>query len=152
MARLGIVFGLLLCALTVTGLVISPLKSPSQFFPMTFGIPVLFCGVVALNPHRCRHAMQAALALAAVGALIAGGRTIATAIHWADGGETNSLAFAMVAAMAVICGVFLVVGTISLLRGRRQKSGGRVTGRPHQPSAREGSGAMNPRAAAGECD
>lgn len=132
MARLGIVFGLLLCALTVAGLVISPLKSPSQFIPMMFGIPVLFCGVVALNPHRRKHSMQVALGLAAVGTLIAGGRAIATAIRWADGGETNSLAFLMVASMSVICLVFLLAGTVMYVRARRQKNGSPVTRRSGQ--------------------
>ena len=56
MARTAIVFGLLLCGLTLYGLFASMLKSPLQFVPLMFGIPVFLCGIVGLNPHRQRLA------------------------------------------------------------------------------------------------
>ena len=69
MARVGIVFGLLLCGLTVVGMVGTTVKSPMQFIPMMLGVPILFSGVVALNPHRRKHAMHAASAVAILGAV-----------------------------------------------------------------------------------
>lgn len=77
MARTGIIFGLLLCGLTCAALILSTVKSPSQFIPMMIGIPTLFCSVVALNPHRRKQAMRAAASLALLGALVGGIRSLA---------------------------------------------------------------------------
>ena len=64
MARVGIIFGLLLCGLTIAGLVGTTVKSTILFIPMMIGIPTLFCGVVALNPHRRKHAMRVSATIA----------------------------------------------------------------------------------------
>ncbi len=120
MARVGIVFGLLLCALTVTGLVVSLDKGLVQFVPMMLGIPILFCGVVALNPHRRRHAMHFSAGIAGVGALLGGGRASALAIGWIRGAETDPLALRMVSVMAVSCLVFVVICLLSFLHARRR--------------------------------
>ncbi|MDA8744129.1 hypothetical protein N9N28_05805 [Rubripirellula amarantea] len=63
MARVSIIFGLLLCGLSAAGMLTSLVKHPIQFVPLMFGIPVLFCGVVGLNPHRRRISMHAAAGL-----------------------------------------------------------------------------------------
>ncbi|MEM9826001.1 MAG: hypothetical protein AAF958_05405 [Planctomycetota bacterium] len=56
MARSGIVFGLLLCSVSLVGMILAPAKTPTQFTPMMAGIPLLFFGIVGLNPHRRRVA------------------------------------------------------------------------------------------------
>jgi hypothetical protein len=70
MARAGIVFGLILCGITIAGLVASSTKAPTQFYPMMLGIPILFLGVVALNPHRRRFAMMVASLIAILGGVL----------------------------------------------------------------------------------
>ena len=72
MARIGIIFGLALCGLTVACLVQSTTKSPYQFIPMILGIPMLFLGVVALNPHRRRQAMNVAASVSTMGLVVGG--------------------------------------------------------------------------------
>lgn len=109
MARIGIVFGLLLFGLTIAGLSVTPQKSYTQFIPMMFGIPMLFFGVVALNPHRRGEAVFAALMLALAGLVIGAGRTLFLTIAWSVGGNVNPLSFQLVAAMTTVCGVFVIV-------------------------------------------
>ena len=68
MARLGIIFGLILVGISLAAMLQTPQKAPSQFYSMMFGIPTFFCGIVALNPHRRKQAMTVAtlLCLAAI--------------------------------------------------------------------------------------
>ena len=124
MAHFGIVFGLLLCSLTVAGLFVSPIKSPTQFVPLMLGIPLLFSGVVALNPHRRKLAMHAAAGLALVGALLAGGRAVVSTVQWAGGDHVNELAFSMVWLMTLLCVLFvgLCIGSFVRARRRREKA------------------------------
>ena len=56
-ARIGIVIGLLLCGLSLLGMVEAPVKGTTQFIPMMAGIPLLFLGIIGLNPHRRRTAV-----------------------------------------------------------------------------------------------
>lgn len=69
MARLGIIFGLLLCGISIAAMLQTPLKTPSQFYSMMFGIPIFFCGIVSLNPHRRRQSMMIANLLASIGVI-----------------------------------------------------------------------------------
>ncbi len=109
MARIGIVFGLVLFGLSIAALSATTQKSYTQFIPMMFGIPLLFCSVVALNPHRRRNAVFAALILALVGLVIGIGRTILLTVSWVTGGHVNPLSFELVASMSVVCCVFVVI-------------------------------------------
>ena len=70
MDRVSIVFGLLLCGLSAVGMIASITKDPVQFIPIMIGIPVLFCGVVSLNPHRRRLAMRLAATVTATGGVL----------------------------------------------------------------------------------
>jgi len=67
MARLGIIFGLILFGISIAAMLQTPQKAPSQFYSMMFGIPTFFCGIVALNPHRRRQAMIIASGIALIG-------------------------------------------------------------------------------------
>ncbi|TWU41645.1 hypothetical protein Q31b_30990 [Novipirellula aureliae] len=109
MSRIAIVFGLLLCAITLAGLIVSMQKMPSQFFPMMLGIPILFCGVVGLNPHRRRHSMQAAALISTIGMLAGGGNAFFTVIRSLHGMAINLIGLRIVAAAALLCLVFLLL-------------------------------------------
>ena len=123
MARTGIVFGLLLCGLTFLALVWTPFKSPTQFIPMMLGIPILFCGVVALNPHRRKHAMHVASAIATLGALAGLTRVFYYLLRFGGGADVNPDTFRLVLAMSLLCIVFVVVCVISFIEARRRKTG-----------------------------
>jgi hypothetical protein len=87
MARVTIIIGLLLCGLSAVAMVCAPLKMPALFIPMMFGIPVLFCGVVGLNPHRRRVSVGIAatiMSIAVVAAAARCGYGIALARHFVD--------------------------------------------------------------------
>ncbi len=109
MARIGIVFGLVLFGLTIAALSLTTHKSYTQFVPMMFGIPLLFCGVVALNPHRRGDAVLWALILMLGGLGFSVIRTIVLGVRWMTGGHVNTLWFELVVSMSVVCLVFVVI-------------------------------------------
>lgn len=122
MARIGIVFGLLLCILAGAGLVGSEVKLPILVFPMMIGIPLLFCGVVGLNPHRRRLSMFSAAIIAVFGLLTAGGRVVFTLAAMSRGRDVNVFALKLVAIMVVLCLLFLAAYVACVLRGRSSKA------------------------------
>ena len=119
MARFGIVFGLLLCGLTFVGLVGTSDKIPAQFFPMMLGIPILFCGVVALNPHRRKAAIEVALLISGAGA-IGGLVRVAYCLIGFAGPEFSRYAFNLIVLMTAICTVFTAICLVSFRSLRRK--------------------------------
>jgi hypothetical protein len=122
MARVGIVFGIVLCCLSIVGMVGTLEKYPTQFIPMMLGVPVLFCGVVALNPHRRRYAMHAALMIAFVGAVCGGSRASYDMLQLVSGDEVNQYAFRLLSLMSVICAIFVVICLVSFFQTSRRKA------------------------------
>lgn len=113
----------------------TPLKMPALFIPMMFGIPVLFCGVVGLNPHRRRNSVATAAAImlfAVVAALARCGYGIALAEHFVDppvgqlvvpdldGEFVDAYAANLAFATFVISAVFMGIYCVSLFSARRQ--------------------------------
>lgn len=99
-----------------------PAKSPTLFVPMMLGIPVLFCGVVALNPHRRKQAMHAACAIALLGAIAGGAQTALCMVDLAGGNEIDRYGLNVIVAMSVVCVIFVVVCVISFIQTRRRKA------------------------------
>ena len=122
MSRFAIVTGLLLCGLTFVGLVWSMQKMPTQFYPMMLGIPILFCGVVGLNPHRRRYSMYVAAALALIGTLAGGSGTIMAAFRMFRGVEVNRIAFDIVLMMTTVCLIFAFSSLASLILEHRRRT------------------------------
>lgn len=121
MARVGIVFGIVLCCLSVVGLVGTSEKYPTQFIPMMMGVPVLFCGVVALNPHRRRNAMHVAMVIALVGAVCSSVSASFCSLQLASGDQVNQYSYRLLMMMSVICGVFVAICLVSLIQTNRRK-------------------------------
>ncbi|MEL6106508.1 MAG: hypothetical protein AAFU85_10740 [Planctomycetota bacterium] len=107
MARIGIVSGIALCVLTALALVVSLDKSPLKFVPMMLGIPILFFGVVALNPHRRRHAIGTSAVVGTIGLLIGFGQAVRLFSLWHRTESVNLQSVRLVALMITICVVFL---------------------------------------------
>ncbi len=134
MARIGIIFGLLLCGLTYVGLVLTTAKSPIQFIPMMIGIPTLFCGVVALNPHRRKYAIRAAAILALLGASLGGFRSLVWLTRWMRNEAIDHFAVGMNVALLLICGTFLLICIGSFVQDRRRRHAKRAGSIPFRPS------------------
>ena len=130
MARVGIVFGMLLCGLTYAAMVWDPHKIPAQFIPMMFGIPLLFCGVVALNPHRRKASMHTAAGV--TGVVGVGGTVwcITRFLKLVTGGAVNIHGLAVLSIMSLLCVIFVLVCLRSFVKMRREQSGG-----PHEDAA-----------------
>jgi len=120
MARVGIIFGLLLCGLTFVGMVETSVKSPILFIPMMIGIPTLFCGVVALNPHRRKQAMRAAATLALLGLTVGAIRSSVWTMRWIRDEQVLRYAFSLNVALMVISGTFFLICIASFLQDRRR--------------------------------
>ena len=108
MARFGIVSGLLLCIDTAFALFGSFNKAPLLFIPMMIGIPILFFGVVALNPHRRRQALATAAGLCTIGCVIGFGQLAQFASLYRSAGIVNLHHTRIVAMMVIVCVVFAV--------------------------------------------
>ncbi|QDV63874.1 hypothetical protein [Crateriforma conspicua] len=125
MAQLTIFLGVLLCIQTVFALFINSAKYPAEFIPMIVGIPVLFVGVVSLNPHRRRRMGWFLLCLATVGLLFSSGLSLRWFGHAADhpGGV---IAVRLAGAMGASC-LALVFISLMMLRRRAGGNGGGVS-------------------------
>lgn len=120
MARIGIIFGLLLCGLTAIGMTATTQKSYTQFIPMMLGIPMLFLGVVSLNPHRRGGAVLVALVLSVAAVTIGGGRLVVLAVDLAEGEYVNMISLRLVLVMTVLSLIFMIVAWV--WRRRRRAS------------------------------
>ena len=122
MARVGIVFGLLLCGLTYAAMVWDPEKIPAQFIPMMFGIPLLFCGVVALNPHRRKISMQVASSVAGLGGIVGTLWCVTRVLRLATGKPLSMHGLTVIAVMSLLCLVFVVVWGRLFFQMRRKQA------------------------------
>ena len=127
MARLGIVFGLLLCGLTYAAMVWDAEKIPAQFIPMMFGIPLLFCGVVALNPHRRKTSMQVAAGVAGLGGVFGTLWCVTRVLRLATGKSLSMHGLTVIALMSLLCLVFVVVWGRWFLQMRRRHADSNVS-------------------------
>ncbi len=107
MSRFGIICGLILCADTAFALFGSTAKLPLFFIPMMIGIPMLFFGVVALNPHRRRHSLALTAGLAAIGLLVGTGNLSHSLTLWGGGNDVNLHHARIVSVMVGTCVAFL---------------------------------------------
>ncbi len=141
MERVAIVFGLILCGLTVFGLLVSPLKPPAVFVPLLFGIPALLCGVVSLNPHRRRVGMGLAAGIGGLGAIVGGLKASFLLFGFLSGDGVNRLAFGIVLAMVVACAAFVITWSLAMWRGltfTRQRPGRQRRGEGQSGGAADG--------------
>lgn len=121
MARAGIVFGLILCGITFAGLVGTPAKAPTQFYAMMLGIPILFCGVVALNPHRRRLSMLVATTIAVSGAVSGALWSGYQLIALSNGGlEIDRFSLRLMAVMTLVCILFVGFCMFGFAKMRRK--------------------------------
>ena len=124
MPNITIIFGLLLCALSVVTLVLTGGKvgSVSIFIPCFVGVPLLLLGILAAaRPNARKHAMHAAAAFGLLGGLAALGRGTPQALKILRGEEVDLLPVSMVWAMTLICITFVLVCIESFISARKAR-------------------------------
>lgn len=128
MARLGIIFGLILFGISIAAMLQTPQKAPSQFYSMMFGIPTFFCGIVALNPHRRRHAMIIAAGIAGLGASSGSAWVLLNLSRIAEPVATDTVSPAPpIFAMTVTCVLFLGSTWIGFSKLKRREKSNRTS-------------------------
>ncbi len=114
----SIIFGLLLCGLTVVGMVGSVEKLATAFVPMMFGIPLVIAGIISLNPHRGRVWVPVAALIAGIGLVVSAGCAGVSLNALAEGKSVNLFALQLVIALAGLLALFLIAWLITLWRNR----------------------------------
>lgn len=114
----SIIFGLLLCGLSVLGMIGSVEKIATAFVPMMFGIPLVITGIVSLNPHRGRVGLWIAAAIALGGLVTAVSCAVYGVADLDPGEKPNVFAFELVGGLAVLSAGFLLIWLFALIRYR----------------------------------
>ena len=120
MARVGIVFGLLLCGLTYAAMVWDPEKIPAIHHDVWNSTAVL--RVVALNPHRRKHPCRLQPRLP-----LSGRRNVVVHDPWGsigDGKAGQHMGMTVIGIMSLLCVVFVALWLSGLFQMRRRQAAG----------------------------
>ncbi|MEO0509547.1 MAG: hypothetical protein AAF065_06785 [Verrucomicrobiota bacterium] len=120
-AKVGVATGLLLILVALGGYLGSGMESWTALIPSFVGIPIFISSLIARNPDRLKLGMHIAATFGLLGFFAPLGRIIPTAIK----GEFEwSIATSAMAAMLVICGVFVVLCVKSFIDARKKRLAG----------------------------
>lgn len=120
MARVTILLGLLLCGLTMIGLLAPTVgKTSSAFVPMIFGIPLVIAGIVGLNPHRRRICTTFACALAFIGGFGPPVLIQRFGVEWLGNEPVHRLPLILSGVLSLACIVYAVSMAVLLWKTRR---------------------------------
>jgi len=117
-AKVTIAVGLILIGLGLGGYFGTGTPSVTALIPAFFGGPILLLGVLALKEGMRKHAMHTAVLFGLIGFLGAGfmvGKVLAS------GDIQRPIAFAMQAAMTLLCGVFVALCIRSFVQARKAR-------------------------------
>ncbi len=130
MPKITMVFGFLLCLLSVIILAITgKVGSISIFIPCFVGVPLILLGFLANQmPSKRMHIMHAAVTFGLLGALAALGRGIPKALEVVRGEEVDWLAVSTVWAMILICVTYVLVCVESFISARKARKAAEGTG------------------------
>ena len=121
MAKVSIVFGLILIILGLVSYFGISSESITALIPAFLGVPILILGFLSLNEKYLKHSMHAAAVLMLLGF----GGTVSGLIKFFRmlGGEIfeRPSAITIQAIMAVICLIFLALAIKSFIDARRGK-------------------------------
>ncbi len=115
MAPVAIVFGIALSALGGYLYYITDMVSITALIPAFFCIPLILCGVIALNDGMRKHAMHAAAVIGLLGFILPLGRMIPAMIRGTF--ELNTATQGMIA-MSVLSLVFVALCVKSFIDAR----------------------------------
>lgn len=119
MSLISIISGALLIAVGIAGYTLSEAESPvTALIPAGVGILLLLAGaIVQARPALRKHVMHVAATVGLLGFLAAAGRLGMVLAQ----GKGSALGRGSLAAMALICGVFLVLCIKSFIDARRNR-------------------------------
>ncbi len=118
MAPVAIVFGLALSALGGYLYYITEMVSITALIPAFFGLPLILCGVIALNDGMRKHAMHAAAVIGLLGFILPLGRMIPAMIRGTF--ELNTATQGMIA-MSVLSLIFVALCVKSFIDARKAR-------------------------------
>ena len=128
MPKLTMVFGLLLCGVSVSimiyllGFAGGEVKSASVLIPMAVGIPLFILGLFAqIRPGARKHLMHAAVSLGLLGALAALSRGVPQLLKVVRGEAVDWLPVSTVWAMVIICVTYVLVCIESFISARKAR-------------------------------
>ena len=123
MSKITMLFGALLCGVSLLGLLITgKVASVTIFIPMFVGVPLFLLGLFSeLKPTLRKHLMHVAVTLGLLGALAALGRGIPQLIKMAGGAEVDPLPLASVWTMILLCSTYVVLCVQSFIQARRAR-------------------------------
>jgi hypothetical protein len=117
-ARISIVFGLLLIALGAGGYLGTGSEHPTALIPAGFGLALILLGVVALKDTLRKHAMHVAAMVGLIGA-VGGGVMLVLPLFQET--PIKAVAYACKAAMFVLCLAFVGLCVNSFVQARRRR-------------------------------
>ena len=120
MPLIAVVSGLLLIGVGAVGYALSEAAHRwTALIPAVAGLLLLLPGAVAqAKPSLRKHMMHVAAAVGLIGLVLAGGRLAMVLVR----GGGSALGLASLAAMALICGIFLALCIKSFRDARRNRS------------------------------
>ena len=118
MAKLAIIFGVLLIVIGVVGF--APHRAPTALIPAYVGAILVICGAIATNPAYRMHAMHVAVVVALLTFIMVGWRLIGALL-----GKTVPAPLALFSqiATAVVTALFVVLSVRSFAAARRAREG-----------------------------
>ncbi len=123
MARISIVFGLLLIGLGLGGYFGTGTPSLTPLIPAGFGAVLVLLGALALKESLRKHAMHLAAMVGLLGA--AGGAFRLLQPVFTGTTITHYVAFGCTAAMTVLCVAFVALCVNSFVQARRRRAAGK---------------------------
>jgi hypothetical protein len=119
-ARIAMIFGLLLILLGLGGFFGTGSAHPTALIPAGLGLALLLLGALALKDNLRKHAMHAAALVGLIGAVGGGIRLLQPLI---SGTEISlPVAYICTAVMAVLCLTFVVLCVNSFVQARRRRA------------------------------
>lgn len=118
MAKLAIVFGILIALISPVSMVAAGRFTPTALIPAVFGVLLILVGLVALKPNLRMHAMHGAALVALLGVLGGFGRAVPALMKE---GEKSMVAISSQLALGALCAIFLVLCVKSFIDARRAR-------------------------------
>jgi fucose 4-O-acetylase-like acetyltransferase len=123
MAKLTIVFGVVLIVLGAWGFIATGSEHPTALIPTYFGFALAWCGPLAMRQRGKQRMlwMHVAVTIGLLGFLGAGVMAIVETVKAHGGTLAHPIAVESQAAMAAICGVFVALCVRSFIAARKAR-------------------------------
>ncbi|HEX4156782.1 MAG TPA: hypothetical protein VHY48_14340 [Acidobacteriaceae bacterium] len=125
MAKLAIVFGVLLIVLGVAGFVMTGSVHPTALIPAWFGLGLVICGGLASTEDARRRMlwMHIAVTIGLIGFVFPGAMAIREGIvaHGVPAAHTAAVAFKHQVVMSILCLIFVALCVRSFIAARRAR-------------------------------